>query len=159
MLGTVFRSGFSKTARSHPGHREARRHWQRASLRAIGNRRRSDDFMESAAERAEAVEADLEADVGHAAIAFPKQKHCALDTASLEIAVRRLTKCRSEGSRKMGFGNTGDPGEGGNVKGTGIGAVHRVAGAKHPTIRLFQAPVHDFIKSQRTGPTVCWSGV
>src|SRR5487761_74715 len=97
MLGPTFCSGFSKTARSHPGHREAGRHRQMASARAICNGRVAHDLVEGAAESAEAVEADLEADVGHAPIAFAQQEHRALDPAPLEVTMRRFAKGRSEG--------------------------------------------------------------
>ena len=48
--------------------------------------------MEGAAERAEAVEADVEADIGDAAIGRSQQEHRALDAPALQVAVRRLAE-------------------------------------------------------------------
>jgi hypothetical protein len=148
MLCTVFLSGFSKTARSHPGHREAGWHRQWTSASPVRNGSIADDFVESAAERAKAVEADIEADVGDAAIGFPKQKHRALDSPPLEIAVRRLAKGRSEGPGEMRFRDAGDFGKRRNIKRPGVGPIHRVAGAQHAAVDLFDSPAHTAMKSR-----------
>src|SRR5216683_2310519 len=66
MLGSVRGPGFSKTARSHIGHREAARHRFDFGALAIFAGGDADDLTKCAAEGAEAVEADIEADVGDA---------------------------------------------------------------------------------------------
>src|SRR5712692_3609778 len=92
MLGAVAHPCFSKTARSHPAHREASRDRHGASARAVRDRRLADDVMESPAERAQAAEADVEADISHAALGFAQKEHRALDAAALEVAVWRFAK-------------------------------------------------------------------
>ena len=56
----------------------------------------TDDLVKSAAERSQAAETDLEADIGHAARALAQQEHRALDPAALQVTVRWLAKCRTE---------------------------------------------------------------
>jgi hypothetical protein len=55
-----------------------------------------DDLVESPAERAEAREPDVEADVGHASIRFAQQEHGALDSPALKVSMRSLVKSRAE---------------------------------------------------------------
>src|ERR1700730_11045620 len=85
---------FSKTARSGPRHHEAGRSDQGAGAPAVHRRRLADDVAEGSAERAQAVEANLAADVRHAAAGLAQQEHGALDAAALEIAVRCLPATR-----------------------------------------------------------------
>src|SRR5689334_2655449 len=94
----AFRSiAFSKTARSHPGLREARRDRPEVvSAPAIGRRRLADDVRERAAGRAEAGEPDIEADLGDAAVRLAQECHRALDPAALQVAVRGLAEGRLE---------------------------------------------------------------
>src|SRR5262245_47145235 len=70
---------FSKTARSCPGHHEAGRHRRHVSLLPEAAWRLAEDFVEGAAERAQAAKADVEADVGDAAIRRSQQEHRAFD--------------------------------------------------------------------------------
>src|SRR3954451_14050871 len=92
---------FSKTARSRPGHREAVRNGLRLGARAVRARRLADDLAEGPAERAEAAEADVEADVGDAAIGLDEQEHRPLDAPALEVAVRRLAEGGAEGADEV----------------------------------------------------------
>src|SRR4051794_41122794 len=90
--------GFSETARSPPDHPEARRDvvpGARHAL-AIPRRRLADDVAEGAAERAQAREADVEADLGDAAVGLGQQRHRALHAAALQVAVRCLAERRAE---------------------------------------------------------------
>src|SRR5436853_3840591 len=96
-LDDASRLGFSKTARSCPGHRETVRHGHDRAALAVGRRRLANDCLKTAAERAQAVEAHVEADVGHASIGGTQQEHRPLDPAALEIAVWRLAKSRAKG--------------------------------------------------------------
>src|SRR4051794_40278343 len=90
LLG-VRRPRFSETARSHPRPREAVRHDgpDNAAV-AVLRRRLADDLAERAAERAQAREPDVEADLGHALVRLAEQEHRALDAPALEVAMRRL---------------------------------------------------------------------
>src|SRR4051812_16330047 len=94
---------FSETAlsgRPHPGHRPARRYPQGGAVpgepRPVRRRRLAHDVAERPAERAEAVEADVEADLGHGRVGLAQQLHRALNPTALEVAVRRLAERRPE---------------------------------------------------------------
>src|SRR6266849_4519213 len=123
MLGSVRGPGFSKTARSHVGHREAARHRFDLGALAIFAGRDADDVTKCAAEGAEAVEADIEADVGDASLGLAQLEHRALDPPALEVAVRRL-------------------GELVDVEWLRVRAIDRVPGAKHAAIELFDGAAH-----------------
>src|SRR5881396_435941 len=92
---------FSKTARPGPGHGEARRHGFDDGALTVGSGRFADDLAEGAAEGAEAVEADIEADVGHAAVGLAQQEHGALDAPALEVAVGSLAEGGVEGADEV----------------------------------------------------------
>src|SRR5215210_4814717 len=83
---------FSKTARSRPRHREAVRDRFRVRSTAVIGRRFAHDLAEGPAERAEAREAHVEADLGDAAVGLPEQEHRPLDPPALEVAVRGLAE-------------------------------------------------------------------
>src|ERR1700720_2240588 len=100
-LDDDFRLGFSKTARSCPGHREAVRDRHDWSALPIGGRRLADDCLKTTAEGAQAVEAHVEADVGDAAIGRPQQEHRPLNATALEIAVWCLTERRAKRTDEM----------------------------------------------------------
>src|SRR3954452_17187057 len=85
-LNAVRRLRFSKTARSRPGHREARRDRRGGAGAAVLAGRDADDRRERAAERAEAGEAHVEADVRDAALGRAQQEHRPLDAAALQVA-------------------------------------------------------------------------
>src|SRR5687767_13260200 len=98
------RGGFSKTARSGPRLREAggdRPQVSRAP--AIGGRRLADDRGERAAERPEAREADVEADLRDRPVGFTQEKHRALNAAPLQVAVRGLAERRAKDADEMGL--------------------------------------------------------
>src|SRR2546426_10033387 len=91
-LDDVLRGGFSKTARSRPGHREAVGNGLDRPPLAVGAWRLADDVPKNPAEGTQAGEADVEADVGHAAVGGPQQVHGTRDPAPLEISMRGLVK-------------------------------------------------------------------
>src|SRR6266851_10296121 len=93
-LGVGRRARFSKTARSHPAHREAR--GGRGDVRALAviGRRLAHDVAERATEGAQAAEADVETDVGHAALGLAQQEHRAFDAAALQVAMWCLAERR-----------------------------------------------------------------
>src|SRR5688500_15574152 len=95
-LDPVGAADFSETARPRPGHRKTGRRSGHDRVLAVFGGRLADDVAEGARERAQAVEPDVEADVGHAAVRFPQQVHRALDAATLQVAMRRLAKSRPE---------------------------------------------------------------
>src|SRR4051794_10734736 len=77
--------------RARPGHDDARRHvaggaGARAPGGAVMARRHPEDALERAAERAQAREADLEADLGDRALGLPQQRHRALEPPALQVA-------------------------------------------------------------------------
>src|SRR3954452_17348814 len=134
--------GFSKTARPRPRHREAVGHGLGVDPRAVRGRRLADDGMEGAAEGPEAREADVKADVGHAAVGLAQQEHRALDPAALEIAVRRLAKGRAERADEVRLGDVREPRERGDVERLGVAAVHRVARPEQATVGLLDGAAH-----------------
>src|ERR1700680_1903234 len=152
MLGSVACPGFSKTARSHPAHREASRHSHHASALAIRDRRLADDVAEGAAEGAQAVEADVEANVSDASLGLAQQEHRALDAAALQVAVRRLAERRAKGSDEVRFRHVGDAREHGDVERIRVGTVHRIAGAKHSTVDLLAGSTHPGITTRCIQP-------
>src|SRR5262245_54063121 len=103
-LHPVSRPRFSEAAllprRARPGHRPACRHPQRRSLArealAVRRRRFTDDRAEGAAEGTEAVEPDVEGDLGDGTVGLAEELHRALHPAALQVAVRRLPEGRAE---------------------------------------------------------------
>src|SRR3954470_5295781 len=100
---------FSETARPRPCHREAGRRRTDGRTPAIRRRRLAEDRAERPAERPEAAEPDLEADVAHRAVRLAQQEHRALDAAALEVAVRRLAERRAERADEVRLGDGGEP--------------------------------------------------
>src|SRR5438105_5382043 len=141
-LDDVLRGGFSKTARSRPGHREAVGRGYDGPMLPIGAGGRADDIAKDAAERAEAGEADIETDVRHAAVRRPQQVHAALDPAALEIAMRGLAERRAERPDEVRLRNVGDLSQRRNVQRLRVSPVHRVTGTKHSAIELLDGPAH-----------------
>src|SRR5712692_5868764 len=142
MLGAVRRPGFSKTARSHVGHREAARNRFDLGAIAVFAGRDPDDVTKCAAEGAEAVEADIEADVGDASLGLAQLEHRALDPPALEVAVRRLAEGHAERPYEMGLGDERNLGEVVDVEWLRVCAIDRVPGAKHAAIRLLDSAAH-----------------
>src|SRR5262249_57870426 len=77
---------------------------------SILRRRLADDGPERPTERPQAREADVVADVGDAPLGLAQQEHRALDTATLEIAMWRLTEAGSEAADEMSLGSVGPRG-------------------------------------------------
>src|SRR6476620_2280938 len=116
-LGSWGADRFSETARMRrrPGfvHIPCREAWSREHhLHAVGRDDRTvsrpvpgwrlaDDLPEHPAERPQAGEADVEADVGHAAVGLAEQEHRALDPPPLQIAVRCLSEHTPEAADEM----------------------------------------------------------
>src|SRR3954462_4990247 len=118
--------GFSETAGSRPGHREAVRDVVGDAAVAVAGGRLADDGAEGAAERPEAGEADVEADVGHAAVGLHEQEHRALDPPALQVAMRGLAEGGPEGADKGRRGHRGAGPRRGVVGGARIAAALRV---------------------------------
>src|SRR6266487_2928586 len=88
MLGRCRTGGFSKPARLHRHPRrdprphgrqlDAVRRHDRSMPRAVARRGLADDLAERATEGAQAIEADIEADVGDAPFGLAQQEHRAL---------------------------------------------------------------------------------
>src|SRR4029077_21056947 len=141
-LDDVSRLGFSKTARSCPGHREAVRNSHDRSALAVRGRCLADDCLKTTAEGAQAVEANVEADVGDAAIGRPQQEHRPLNATALEIPVWCLTERRAKGTDEMCLRDIRDLSEGRDVEWLGVSTVHGVTGAEHPAVGLLHGAAH-----------------
>src|SRR5579875_17754 len=95
---------FSNPAQSaggaKPGHRPACGNPQPRAFAGksapVHGRRLSDDLPEGAAERPEAAEADLEADLRHRTAGLAQQLHRPLHPTSLQVSVRCLPKGGAE---------------------------------------------------------------
>ena len=91
----------------------------------------------------EAGEADVEADLGDAAVGLAQQEHRPLDPAALQVAVRRLAERRPEGADEVRLGDDmRDAGQRRDVERLGVGAVHRVAGAEQAAVGLLDGAAH-----------------
>src|SRR5438477_2313289 len=123
---------------AHPRHRPTGRHEQRGALageaRAVLRGRLADDRAKRAAERAQAVEAHVEADLGDRARGLTQELHRPLHAAALQVAVRRLAEGGTKLATEVRRGYVGDAGERQHIERRGEGAVDRVAGAKHAKI-------------------------
>src|SRR4051794_33913690 len=97
-------SRFSETAHllamagwPRPGHHHACGHvagGTRAGAPSLTvcRRRHAEHACECAAERPEAGEPDIQADLGHGALRFTQERHRPLEPASLQVAMRRLAE-------------------------------------------------------------------
>src|SRR3954452_9227274 len=113
-LERVARLRFSETARSRPGHREARRYRRRRARAAVLGGGDADDRGERAAEGAQAREPDVEADAGDALLGRAQQEHRPLDAPALQVPVRRLAERGAERADEVRLADVGDPGERGD---------------------------------------------
>src|SRR3954451_11427459 len=156
-LNAVRGPRFSETARSRPGHREARRHRRSGAGAAVLARCDADDRAERAAERAEAGEADVEADPGDRVVRRAQQEHGPLDAAALQVAVRRLAERPAERADEVRLADVGDPRERGDVERLRVRAVHRVAGAKEAAVLLLGGAAHRPSSCRWTSTGCRWS--
>src|ERR1700674_2659175 len=136
MLGAVLAPGFSKTAGSRPGHREAGRHGKDELAIAIFGRSVAHDFCESPAESAEAAKPNVEADVSDTSRGLPEQEHRALHPPALKVTVRSLAERRLEGPDEVGLGYVSDARKTYEIQRLRVSAIHRIAGSKHAAIQL-----------------------
>src|SRR4051794_32075609 len=108
----------------------------------VRRRRLADHRRERPAERAQAGEPDVQADVGDAAPGRAQQVHRAFEAPALQVAVRRLAERRPEDADEVVGRHVRDPGDRGDVERLGVDAVHRVAGAQHPPVALLHRAAH-----------------
>src|SRR5207247_4836812 len=109
---------------------------------AIARRRLADDLAERPAEGPQAHEADVEADVGDAAVGFAEEEHRALDPPPLQVSVRRLSEHRAEAADEVRLGDIGHRGHGADVERLGVGAVDGVVGAMAAPVQILDFPAH-----------------
>src|SRR5262245_8871244 len=143
MLVTYGGTRFSKTARSRPRLREAGGH--RAQIcrpLAVRRRRLADDLVKRAAERAEAGEADVQADVAHAALGLAQHEHRTLHPPALEITMGCLTEGGAKGPDEVRLGDVGDPRERLDVERLREVAVHCIARSQHAAVGLLNGSAH-----------------
>src|SRR2546430_2144088 len=141
---------FSKAAllssRAHPGHGRASRHEQMRALAceagSIRRRRLPHDRPKRAAEGAEAVEPNVEANLGDGTLRLAQQLHGPLHPAALQVAMRRLAERGAELTAEMRRRYVGDTRERIDVEGLGEGAVHRVASPQHAAVAVLGGPGH-----------------
>src|SRR6266852_9375801 len=151
MLGSVRALGFSKTARSGPGHDKARGGLNSLLASSVFGRRHADDIAKGPAESAKASEAGVEANVGHASVGLAQHEHRALDAPALEVAMRRLAEGRLEGPDEVGLGHARHLRKVGDVEGVRVRAVDRVACAQHSAIQLLHGAAHEFLTVAASG--------
>src|SRR5207248_751184 len=147
-----WRRCFSKTARLHrfssPNTRAHRR-----QLHAVGRDdgtvsdpiarwRFTHDLGEGAAERPEAGEAHVEADVGHAPLSLAEEKHGALNAPALQVPMWRLAEYRAEAADEVRGRDMGHGGHRADVERLGIGTVHGVAGAQKAAVQILGFTAH-----------------
>src|SRR5262249_2908878 len=107
-------SGTARTICGHGGARPGPRHGEtgRDNLgscsTAVLTWRLADDVAKGTTERAQAGEAHVQTDVGHAAVRFAEQEHGALDAATLQVAMRRLAERLFERADEVGLRDHGD---------------------------------------------------
>ena len=130
------------TQRPHGRHLEAVGRHHRPMPGAVARRRLADDLPERAAEGPQAGEADVEADVGDAAVGLAQQEHRALHPPPLQVAVRRLPEDGAEAAAEVRLGDVGHRGHGADVERLGVGAVHGVAGAQQASVQILDFPAH-----------------
>ena len=112
---------------------------------------RADDRAERPAEGAQAGEADVEADVGDAPIGLAQQEHRPLYPPPLQVAVRRLAERGPEYADEVRLRDEGDLREPWDVERLRVVAVHRVAGAQHAAVRLFDGATHGLSSRMTAG--------
>src|SRR5919204_5685444 len=125
MLLTVPGDGFSKTARSHPRHREACRRVDPRAARAIVAWAHAHYFAERAAEGAETSEANVEADVRDASPPLAQEEHGPLHPPALQVAVGCLAEGGAKGADEMSLGHAGQARQRQDVERLRVAAVDR----------------------------------
>src|SRR5215218_2259976 len=125
-----------RAARPRPRHHHARRDVAGRARAgpprlAVGRRRHPDHAREGAAERPEAREPDVQADLRHGALRLAQQRHRPLQPAPLQVPVRRLPKRPLERADEVGLRGQRDPGQRRHVERLVVGAVHLVASPQH----------------------------
>src|SRR5438552_5871180 len=132
--------------RARPRHRPARRHEQGGALageaRPVLRGRLADYRAKRATERTQAVEADVEADLGDRTRGLTQELHRTLDAAALQVAVRRLAEGGAELAAEVRRGYVRDARERLHVERRGEGAVDRVARAEHATVTVLGRKRH-----------------
>ena len=111
------------------------------------------------AERAEAVESDVEADLGHGTVGLAQQLHRTLHPAALQVAVRRLAKRRPELAAEVRRRDVRDARERRHVERLRKRTVHRVASPQHPAVALLDGARHLLKPTTcpRAAVTNCWA--
>src|SRR5207253_2510932 len=90
---------------------------------AVLGRRATDDLPKRPAERAEAHEAHVEADISHAAVALAEHELRALDAPALQVAMRGLAERRPERADEVRLRHVRDPRQCGDVERPPVVAV------------------------------------
>jgi hypothetical protein len=110
---------------------------------SVVGRRLADDRPEGPAERSEAREADVEADVRDAALGLAEEEHRPLNAPALQVAVGRLAEDRAEAPAEVSLGDVGDGCDGSDVERLRVGAIHGVAGPEQASIEVLGFAGHD----------------
>jgi hypothetical protein len=84
----------------------------------------ADNVVESPAERAEAIETNLETNIGYASVCGAQKKHRALDASALQVAVRGLAKRRAERADKVRFRHLRETRESSDTERLSKSAIH-----------------------------------
>src|SRR2546423_733132 len=120
---------------------------------AVVGRRLADDLPEHADEGPSACEADVEADVGDAAVGLAQQEHRAFHPPPLQVTVGRLPEDGPEAANEVRFGDVCHGGYRRDIERLGVSAVHRVTGAQQAPVQVLDFPAHGATLRHREDPS------
>jgi hypothetical protein len=141
MLGPACSVVFSKCAvlwapvRAQHAGRDARVLRCRRKRRAIGRRGLAVGPGEARRERADALQADREADLHDRAVGRAKQRGCPLQPARQQVRVRRLAECAPELATEVRAREPGGAGEIVDIERLRVRRIDEVAGSQQVTLR------------------------
>ena len=125
---------------SQPRHSPARRNPQGRAVAseagAVARGRFTDDPSKGVAERAEAAETDIEANLRHRTIGFAQQLHRPLHPSALKVPMRGLAERGPELAAEVSRRDVSDACERRYIERLGERPVHRVSGPQHPAVAI-----------------------
>jgi hypothetical protein len=152
IVWSEYGAGFSKTAQieswanivewSHGRQLDTVWRHDRTVAEPVMGRRLADNVAEGPAERAQAGEANVEANVGDASVGLAQQEHRSLDPAPLQIVMRRFAKDGAETTAEMSRRNVRDGGHGRHIERFGVGPIHGVAGPQQSPVEILRIATH-----------------
>jgi hypothetical protein len=110
--------------------------------RAVARRRLSDCHPKHPAERAQATEAHVEADLCHRTVGLSQQLHRSLNAPALKVPVWGLAERGPELAAEVRRRYVGQLRQRGNVEALRERPIHRVAGTQHPPVAILDRARH-----------------